>query len=61
MSIRPEPPRPNELQNTGAPVAGRARFASSELLGGRTEVQIEHRGAIYRLRETRNGKLILYR
>lgn len=30
-----------------------------ELLRGRTELLIEHAGAIYRLRLTRNGKLIL--
>lgn len=34
-------------------------LASAVLLGGRSELQIEHRGEIYTLRLTRNGKLIL--
>jgi hemin uptake protein HemP len=32
---------------------------SSTLLGPRQEVQIRHHGAIYTLRQTRQGKLIL--
>jgi hemin uptake protein HemP len=32
---------------------------SEELLRGEKEVLIAHHGEIYRLRETRNGKLIL--
>lgn len=31
----------------------------SRLLGEGTSLRLEHRGAIYRLRITRNGKLIL--
>lgn len=32
---------------------------SNEILGGGSEVQIEHNGMIYRLRVTRQDKLIL--
>lgn len=32
---------------------------SATLLGTRREVQIRHHGAVYTLRETRQGKLIL--
>lgn len=32
---------------------------SQELLQGRSEIWIEHGGQIYRLRQTRSGKLIL--
>ncbi|HWA12167.1 MAG TPA: hemin uptake protein HemP [Burkholderiales bacterium] len=41
--------------------AGAARRVTStrELLGGRNEVQIEHNGEIYTLRQTSKGKLIL--
>jgi hemin uptake protein HemP len=35
------------------------RISSDALLGGAQEVQIEHRGALYRLRQTSLGKLIL--
>lgn len=48
----PEPPRP-------APAAPPVRIASDRLFGGATEVLIEHRGALYRLKQTSLGKLIL--
>lgn len=32
---------------------------SRELLGGKQELQISHEGEVYRLRVTRNGRLIL--
>ena len=35
------------------------RLSSRVLLGGRQEVEIEHDGAVYRLRHTALGKLIL--
>jgi hemin uptake protein HemP len=35
------------------------RISSDELLAGAQEVQIEHHGALYRLRQTSLGKLIL--
>ncbi|WP_425260660.1 hemin uptake protein HemP [Rubrivivax sp. RP6-9] len=41
------------------PQPGLRRLSSSELLGGRTEVEIEHEAQVYRLRRTAMGKLIL--
>lgn len=32
---------------------------SNELMDGSNEILISHKGAVYRLRETRSGKLIL--
>ena len=34
-------------------------ISSEDLLAGRLEVMIEHNGDLYRLRHTRQGKLIL--
>ena len=45
---------PAERRPPGAPV-----IDSAYLLAGRKEVQIRHGGEVYRLRVTRNGKLIL--
>jgi hemin uptake protein HemP len=43
-----------------APAAASPRqFDSRTLFGGAQEVRIEHFGQEYRLRQTRNGKLIL--
>ena len=48
-----------------APLASAPRLdsqppiASETLFAGATEVQIAHRGAVYRLRQTALGKLIL--
>jgi len=44
-----------------APVAGasQAEFDSRELMQGGREVLIRHAGQVYRLRHTRNDKLIL--
>lgn len=50
------PPAPNPASQS--PAAGQA--LSFELLGqGQNEVLIAYRGQLYRLRATRNGKLIL--
>lgn len=35
------------------------RLSTEGLFGGRKEIEIEHQGAVYRLRITRQGKLIL--
>lgn len=35
------------------------RIGSAELFAGATEIEIDHEGAVYRLRMTRQGKLIL--
>lgn len=50
----PSMPRPGTSQN-GAPEV----VTSATLLRGRPYVQIEHNGALYQLRATRLGKLIL--
>ncbi len=39
--------------------AGRRRVSSNELLGNGREIQIEHAGELYTLRQTSKGKLIL--
>lgn len=44
---------------TAAKVGGTAVYESSELFRGASEIGIEHDGAIYRLKITRQGKLIL--
>ena len=44
--------------STAKPAAPRP-LDSSALLGSRGEVEIVHQGEIYRLRRTRQGKLIL--
>ena len=62
---RPEdPPRPSPLA-VGAAVPGApprrpgAPIDSENLFAGATEVQISHRGSLYRLKQTALGKLIL--
>ena len=40
-------------------LAPRRMTSTRELLGGGNEVQIEHNGEIYTLRQTSKGKLIL--
>ncbi len=42
-----------------APIAAVPEFESRQLLQGSREVLIRHGGECYRLRHTRNGKLIL--
>ena len=41
--------------------SARESWRSEELLGDRTEVQILHNNEVYRLRRTRQGKLILHK
>ncbi|MGD9648936.1 MAG: hemin uptake protein HemP [Pirellulales bacterium] len=45
-------------EGSGVPLEARV-LRSDEILDGRREVIIEHGSEIYRLRLTRNGKLIL--
>lgn len=55
---------PESAAATDPPRAGadtRESWRSEELLGDKTEVQILHGTEIYRLRRTRQGKLILYK
>ncbi|MFG6447021.1 hemin uptake protein HemP [Roseateles sp. BYS180W] len=40
-------------------LAPKRRLSSETLLGGEREIEIEHSGALYRLRLTSLGKLIL--
>ena len=50
-------PSPNVPENTPAP--GPKVIDSRELFRDRQEIQIRHQGELYRLRLTRNGRLIL--
>lgn len=63
MSLMPPPIDRPPAQHAQPAEAMRAlpepRISSRQLLGEGKEVLIEHRGAIYRLRETSLGKLIL--
>ncbi len=47
-------PEPRETAAVAAP-----RVSTTTLFEGRAELEIDHRGEIYRLRITRTGKLIL--
>jgi len=49
---------PPPVENNAAP---REAWRSDELLGDRTEVLILHNNEVYRLRRTRQGKLILHK
>ena len=55
--------RPTEPPQPAAATAAQTResWRSEELLGNRTEVLILHNSDVYRLRRTRQGKLILYK
>jgi hemin uptake protein HemP len=56
----PSPPRAAPSPMTAAsPCAAPRRLTSAQLLDGGTEVEIEHRGSMYRLRLTSLDKLIL--
>lgn len=59
-SDRTPPPQPPVLGSIPAP-EGAATISSRELLQGAREVLIDHEGEMYRLRLTRNGKLILHK
>ncbi|HEY9102594.1 hemin uptake protein HemP [Chitinimonas sp.] len=52
MQTSPTPPQ-------AAPANLPAVVEASTLMGKHSEIAIRHRGEIYRLRVTRNGKLIL--
>jgi len=45
--------------NLPAPAGGPLKITSEKLFGGALEVQIDHHGALYRLKKTSLGKLIL--
>jgi len=55
-------PSPQESQQNVRDGANRpVPFHSSDLFQGKTKVEIEHRGELYRLQITRQGNLILTR
>ncbi len=49
----------NPRTHSDTPTGPALRIRSEDLFGARHEVHIEHRGEIYRLRLTRQDKLIL--
>lgn len=57
---RTPPPQPPQPQDSPAS-EGAVSISSRQLLQGAREVLIEHEGETYRLRLTRNGKLILHK
>ena len=52
-------PQRSSQADSGAVAAAPLRVSSDSLLSGAQEVEIEHNGAVYRLRQTALGKLIL--
>jgi hemin uptake protein HemP len=53
------PPTARTASNESANTAHPRQWASQDLFGEHTEVQIHHGGLCYRLRKTALGKLIL--
>ncbi|MGC1274569.1 MAG: hemin uptake protein HemP [Planctomycetaceae bacterium] len=61
-TTRRESTSPLDDEPEGEPTSPAAPvLRSEELLRGEKEVLIEHQGSLYRLRQTRNGKLILHK
>lgn len=60
-NAQPHEPRPDAPPRRSAAADTVRKLASHDLLQGAQEVLIEHAGEIYRLRLTRNGKLILHK
>jgi hemin uptake protein HemP len=54
-------PQSTAIPAAAAKAASREAWRSDELLGDRTEVLILHNNDVYRLRRTRQGKLILHK
>jgi hemin uptake protein HemP len=57
VPVHPEEPR--SVPAPASPAGPLRTFDSTELFDGQKEVQIRHKGALYRLKITRQGKLIL--
>lgn len=55
--VRSSPSKPVLCE--GSSVAGVVRTSSQAIFSGAEEVEIDHNGALYRLRQTSSGKLIL--
>ena len=53
------PPRPHTREGRVEGGARVAQMTSAQLFGSALEVQIDHHGAVYRLKQTSLGKLIL--
>ena len=53
------PPTPAPVESTQRQPIAAVRITSGQLFAGAVEVQIEHFGAVYRLKQTALGKLIL--
>lgn len=51
--------QPGDMHESGRFEEGPRVVSSEALFGGRREIAIEHAGALYRLKITRQGKLIL--
>jgi len=61
-NLPPPKPLPAPSVTTPSPPSrapATVRVDSAQLFGGAAEVQIDHHGAIYRLKQTALGKLIL--
>ncbi len=54
-------PAADRRVNTDPPAPAQIVWTSQELLGDHKEVVIQHGELMYRLRQTKQGKLILYR
>lgn len=61
VDLPPLPPSPARLAAVARPAAGSPppSLDSRALLGGAREIEIVHGDKVYRLRHTRNDKLIL--
>lgn len=55
----PMPHRSADKRSAPEPSGEPAVIDSARLLAGRNEIRIRHEGQVYRLRVTKNGKLIL--
>lgn len=56
-----EPLRPPADSGNASDVQKQRAWSSEELFGSQREVTIVHGDQVYRLRQTRQGKLILYK
>jgi hemin uptake protein HemP len=59
--LHSDQPPLDEAESVQPPPAARESWRSEELLGERTEVLIVQGSEVYRLRRTRQDKLILYK
>ncbi len=55
----PTPRAPGSASQPASGAAPAVRLSSAQLFGGALEIQIDHHGAVYRLKQTALGKLIL--